>query len=231
MPNRDDPRSAAHHFVLRCARDTVEEGKMRISSVALAAAALLFGLPAARAQSLIVTEVEAPGINCVFAPSCTITVNDSVGFIPLPYLAAPNAAFLQSRTVPGAPGTPAAGKAGYLYRISLTQAAGSADCLGGLVLNFGPALRLPFRPGQLADVFVITGGGLGSIGLKSATRFGDVIVFDLAKGLCLAGGPDMHNTSFFFGLAAETPTMTTPAQIFSSGNPPLYSVQARVPAH
>ena len=136
-----------------------------LSVVAGAAAALLFGLPAARAQPLIVAEVEAPGINCVFAPSCTITVNDSVGFIPLPYLTAPNTAFLQSRTVPGAPGTPAAGKAGYIYRISLTQAAGTADCLGGLVLNFGPALRLPFKPGQLADGFVITGGGLGTIGL------------------------------------------------------------------
>jgi hypothetical protein len=149
----------------------------------------------------------------------------------LPYLAAPNTAFLQSRTVAGAPGTPAAGKAGYIYRISLTQAAGTADCLGGLVLNFGPALRLPFKPGQLADVFVITGGGLGTIGLKSANRFGDVIVFELAKSLCLAGGPDMQNTTFFFGLAAEAPTMTTPAQIFSRGSPPLYSVQARVPTH
>jgi hypothetical protein len=212
--------------------DPDQEDKMRmLSVVAGAAAALLFGLPAARAQPLIVAEVEAPGINCVFAPSCIITVNDSVGFIPLPYLTAPNTAFLQSRTVPGAPGTPAAGKAGYLYRISLTQAAGTADCLGGLVLNFGPALRLPFKPGQLADVFVITGGGLGTIGLKSANRFGDVIVFELAKSLCLAGGPDMHNTSFFFGLAAEAASMTTSAQIFASGNPPLYTVQARVPAH
>jgi len=112
----------------------------------------------------------------------------------------------------------------------LTQAAGSADCLGGLVLNFGPAFRLPFKPNQLADVFVITGGGLGSIGLKSATRFGDVIVFELAKDLCLAGGPNLHNTTFFFGLVANAGSMTTAAQIFSSGNPPL-SVNARVPAH
>jgi hypothetical protein len=140
--------------------DPDQEDKMRmLSVVAGAAAALLFGVAPARAQPLIVAEVEAPGINCVFAPSCIITVNDSVGFIPLPYLTAPNTAFLQSRTVPGAPGTPAAGKAGYLYRISLTQAAGTADCLGGPVLNFRPALRLPFKPGQLADVFVITGGG------------------------------------------------------------------------
>src|SRR5919197_513762 len=209
-----------------------QEEQMRVLSVvAGAAAALLFVVAPARAQPLIVAEVEAPGINCVFAPSCTITVNDSVGFIPLPYLAVPNAAFLQSRPVLGAAGTPAEGKAGYIYRISLTQAAGTADCLGGLVLNFGPALRLPFKPGQLADVFVITGGGLGTIGLKSANRFGDVIVFELAKPLCLAGGQDTHNTSFFLGLAAQAATLTTSAQIFSRGTPPLYSVQARVPVH
>jgi len=98
---------------------------MRILRVAAGAvAALALGMLAARAQPLTVVEVNAPAVNCVFHPACTITVSDSVGFIPLPYLAAPNTAFLQSRTFSGAPGTPAAGKAGYMYRISLTQAAG-----------------------------------------------------------------------------------------------------------
>jgi hypothetical protein len=83
----------------------------------------------------------------------------------------------------------------------------------------------------LADVFVITFGGLGCVGVKSAERFGQVIVFDLAKPLCLEGGPNLANTTFFFGLAADTPAMATSAQIFSSGNPPLYSVDARVPSH
>src|SRR5262249_59152233 len=130
-------------------------------------------------------EVNAPAVNCVFHPACTITVSDSVGFIPLPYLAAPNTAFLQSRTFSGAPGTPAAGKAGYMYRISLTQAGGSGDCLGGLVLNFGPALKLPYAPNKLADVFVITSGGLGSIGLKSAERVGGGVQIGLPKPVCL----------------------------------------------
>ena len=198
--------------------------------VAGAAAALALGVAAARAQPLTVVEVNAPAVNCVFHPACIITVSDTVGFIPLPYLAAPNTAFLQSRTFSGAPGTPAAGRAGYMYRISLTQAGGSADCLGGLVLNFGPALKLPYAPNKLADVFVITSGGLGSVGLKSAERFGEVIVFELAKPLCLDGGPNLANTTFLFGLAADTPAMATSAQIFSSGNPPLYSVDARVPS-
>ena len=202
---------------------------LRVAAGAVAALAL--GVAAARAQPLTVVEVNAPAVNCVFHPACIITVSDTVGFIPLPFLAAPNTAFLQSRTFSGVAGTPAAGRAGYMYRISLTQAAGSGNCLGGLVLNFGPALKLPYAPDKLADVFVVTSGGLSSIGLKSAERFGAVIVFELAKPLCLDGGPNLANTTFFFGLAADTPAMTTAAQIFSSGNPPLYSVDARVPNH
>jgi hypothetical protein len=205
-------------------------GILRVAAAG-AVAALALGVAAARAQPLTVVEVNAPAVNCVFHPACTITVSDSVGFIALPHLAAPRTAFLQSRTFSGAAGTPAAGKAGYMYRISLTQAAGSADCLGGLVLNFGPALKLSYAPYQLADVFVITSGGLGSIGLKSAERFDEVIVFELAKPLCLDGGPNLANTTFFFGLAADAPAMATSAQIFASGNPPLYSVDARVPSH
>jgi hypothetical protein len=175
---------------------------MRILRVAAGAvAALALGAAAARTQPLTVVEVNAPAVNCVFHPACTITVSDSVGFIPLPYLVAPKTAFLQSRTFSGAAGTPAAGKAGYMY------------------------------PNKVADVFVITSGGLGSVGVKSAERFGEVIVFDLAKPLCLDGGPNLANTTFFFGLAADTPAMATSAQIFSSGNPPLYSVDARVPSH
>ena len=205
---------------------------MRTLRVAAGAVAVLaLGVAAARAQPLTVAEVNAPAIHCVFHPACIITVSDTVGFIPLPFLAAPNTAFLQSRTFSGAAGTPAAGRAGYMYRISLTQASGSGGCLGGLVLNFGPALKLPYAPDKLADVFVITSGGIGSIGLKSAERFGEVIEYDHAKPLCVEGAPNLANTTFFFGLAADTPAMTTAAQIFSSGNPPLYSVDARVPSH
>jgi hypothetical protein len=196
-----------------------------------APAALIFMSLAAQAQLLTVVEVGAPAVNCVFDPSCTITVNDTVGFIPLPYLAAPKTAWLQSRTFTGAPGTPAAGKIGYMYRISLTQAAGTADCLGGLVVNFGPVAKLPYKDNQLSDVFVVTTGGLGTISLKSAEKFESVIEFTLEKQLCLSGGPDLNNTTFFFGLAADAAPTPITAQIFSTGTPPLYNVDTRAPAH
>jgi len=200
----------------------------------IACAALVLALaPTARAQLLTVVEVNAPAVNCVFNPSCSVTVTNSQGFVPLPFLAAPNTAFLQSRTYSGVAGAPGAGKTGYEYRLSLTQAGGSADCLTGLVLNFGPVAKLPYKDNQPADVFVITTGGLGTIGLKSAEKFGDVIEFTFQRPLCLSGGPDVNNTTFFFGLSASNPPAGQPieAQITSVGFPPLYAVQARVPVH
>jgi hypothetical protein len=158
---------------------------MRAFSSGLLLAAAL-AAPGAHAEQLKVVEVNAPAVNCVFRTNCTIPVTDSTGVIALPFLAAPGTAWLQSRTFTGEPGTPGAGKTGYLYRISLTQASGTAECIGGLVLNFGPVAKLPYQPGVTADVFVITTGGLGTISIKSATKTGNVIEFELANGLCRA---------------------------------------------
>ena len=205
---------------------------MRICrSLVPAAAALALMTLTATAQPLTVVEVGAPAINCVFSPTCSIVVNDSLGYLALPYIATPKTAWLQSRTYTGAPGTPGAGKTGYEYRLSLTEASGSSDCLNGLTLNFGPVTKLPYKGGQQADIFVVTTGGLGTIGVKSAEKFGNVIVFDFAKRLCLAGGPDVKNTTFFFGLAASTPPMAVAGQIFATGSTPFFAVAARVPTH
>jgi hypothetical protein len=58
-------------------------------TIASAPAAFTLMSLAAQAQVLSVVEVGAPAVNCVFNPSCTITVSDTLGFIPLPYLTAP----------------------------------------------------------------------------------------------------------------------------------------------
>jgi hypothetical protein len=197
--------------------------------------ALLALVPAmpnrARAENLVVVEVNAPAVNCVFQPTCTITVNDSIGQIALPFIAVPGTAWLQSRTFTGAPGTPAAGQTGYMYRVSLTEASGNADCLGGLVLNFGPVTKLPYKPGVIADVFVITTGGLGTISLSNAVKTGNVIEFTFSKSLCLSGPPSIANTTFFFGLAGGTSPSVSTAGIWAMGNPSYYEVAARVPTH
>lgn len=201
---------------------------------ALAACAVFwlgFFSSAATAQVLKVVEVNAPAVNCVFQADCTIPVSDTTGNILLPTIN-PGTAWLQSRTFAGEAGAPAgAGTTGYEYRISLTQAAGTADCIIGFTINFGPHKPLPYKNNQLADVYVITTGGLGTISLAKAERFGDVIVFDLKKALCLNGSANVANTTYFIGLAATAAPMHVNAQIAVTGVVPIYAVDARVPTH
>jgi len=201
---------------------------MRNSVMAVAAFAMLSG--SVDAQPLKVVEVSAPAINCVFEPSCTITVSDTTGNILLPTVA-PGTAWLQSRTYSGVAGTPAAGLTGYEYRISMTQASGQADCITGFTVNFGPHQPLPYKNSTPADVFVTTGGGLGTISLKSAVRFNDAIEFTLTSPLCLDGPADVKNTTFFIGLAAAAAPMHVHVQIAAIGSTPIYGVDARVPTH
>jgi len=184
---------------------------------------------AAGAQLLNVVEVSAPAINCVFQTDCVVPVTDTTGNMLFPFLA-PGTAWLQSRTFAGEAGAPGVGTTAYLYRLSMTQASGSG-CVVALNLNFGPHKPLPYKNNALADVYVVTGGGLGTIGLKSAERFGDVIQFTLKNALCADGPPHVSKTTFFFGLAASAAPMHVSATVAAIGSPALLALDARVPAH
>jgi hypothetical protein len=198
-----------------------------IASGALAAFTIL---PiAAQAQSLKVVEVGAPAINCVFQTDCIIPVSDTIGTIALPFIS-PGTAWLQSRTFAGEPGAPGAGTTGYEYRVSMTQASGPG-CVLGLNLNFGPSKQLPYLNNQLADVYVVTTGGLGTVGIQSAVRNGDAIQFTFKAPVCADGPPDIKKTTFFFGLAATAAPMHVNASVWAIGDPALLGVDARVPTH
>jgi hypothetical protein len=204
---------------------------VRIDRIALSLALALAGKASAIAAPLSIVEVGAPAVNCVFAADCILHVNDSTGAVAMPFLATPGTVWLQSRTFTGAAGTPGGGKTGYLYRLSMTQAAGSGECLVGLVLNFGPVVKLPYKAGTMADVFVITAGGLGTVKLKSAEQDGNVITFEFEKPMCVPPTPSDSATTFFFGMASsQTPTFM-PAIIYGYGSPPTYEVDARAPLH
>jgi hypothetical protein len=192
--------------------------------VALAAASPV------HAQNLTIVEVNAPKVNCVFQTDCSLVVNDSTGNISLPFLATPGTAWLQSRTYPGEAGAPGVGTTGYEYRLSMTQASGPG-CILGFNLNFGPHKPLPYANNTLADIFVITTGGLGTIGLKSAVRSGDLIQFTLASPLCSDGPPAGTKTTFFFGLAGVNAPMHVSATAFGIGDLAFFAVDARVPTH
>ena len=196
---------------------------MKPAPAILIAAAAALRAAAAHAADLTVVNVSAPAVNCVFNASCTVVVTDSVG--TLEYTPLGSGAFLQSRTYAGPPGTPGAGTTAYEYRVDLTQATDYTECLAGVVVNFGPVVQLTYPPNQPAHVYVITQGGLGSVGIQSAEQDGDVITFTFNGYLC-AG-----QTSYFFGLAAAKGPQSATATLFGFGTPPFVQTDARTPQH
>ena len=196
--------------------------------IAIAALTLARGTEAA---SLKIVKVNAPAVNCVFQASCTITVSDTTGAIPMPLLQTAGTVWMQSRTFTGAADTPAAGLTGYMYRLSMTQAAGLGDCIVGFVLNFGPVAQLPYLQATPAHVYVVTTGGLGTIGLKSADQDGDVITFEFEQPVCMPPAPSNAATTFFFGLASTHTPKATTASAYAFGDPPFYQFDVRAPNH
>ena len=185
---------------------------------------------AAQAQLHKIVEVNAPKVNCVFQTDCNLPVTDTTSNISPPFLADPGTAWMQSRTFAGEAGAPGAGTTGYEYRLSMTQAS-APGCILGFNVNFGPHKQLPYLNNQLADVYVVTTGGLGTIGLKSAERIGEIIEFTFASPVCADGPPDVKKTTFFFGLAATAAPMKVSASVYGIGDPGFFGVDARVPTH
>jgi hypothetical protein len=180
--------------------------------------------------TLSIATVSAPDINCRFDHDCTITVEDSVGAIPVPFGSGEGR--LQSRTQPpGEAGTPGAGLFAYEYRVDLTPVGGltAQICVNKLSLDFGPIERLDYdRDGDLDHVYVVTGGGLGSVAPSSARRSGDRVTFSFSPGVCPGNAPGNGETSYFFGLASQDPAQPVTATVsFSDGT--TAAVAARAP--
>ncbi|MDT4899037.1 MAG: hypothetical protein QOH25_4114 [Acidobacteriota bacterium] len=194
---------------------------------------LLFSLCAAttaQAIPLPITNVSAPPINCVFDASCTVVVNDTTAPINLP---GSGSGFFQSRTFRGLPGSAAAGKYAYLYRVDLRNAVGilSLGCVNSVTINFGPVVSTLDFNGDGAtgeQVFVVTGGGIGSVGIASADRVGNNITFTFSSPVCAGSSPGRGQSSFFWGLVSVAPPRFVAASITHTLGPAL-SVQGRAP--
>jgi hypothetical protein len=193
---------------------------------------LLFSFFAVTAQAvpLTVVNVSAPPINCVFDASCTVVVNDTTAPINL---SGSGTGFFQSRTFRGLPGSPAAGLYAYEYRVDLRNAVGvtNINCVNSVTLNFGPVVStLDFNgDGTRSDqVFVVTGGGLGSIGIASADQTGDQITFNFSSPVCAGGRPGAGQSSFFWGLVSTRPPGFVTASVNQTSGPVL-NIQARAP--
>jgi hypothetical protein len=204
---------------------------MRLYDIALWAAPALLAVPAAAGPLSVVT-VNSPAINCVYETDCTITVTDSVGTIPVPNLTA-GIARLQTRTFTGLAGAPAAGKTGYEYRVDLTTAVTNAEfsCVTDLAVDFGPITKLQYNnAGPADDVYVITHGGLGKIGILFAEQTGSTVTFTFSQPVCAGQTANTGDTTFFFGLTSAFAPRAITAKVGVPGLLPV-DVKARGPNH
>jgi len=190
---------------------------------------MLFGFlmsSAVMAAPLKVVTVAAPAINCVFSPTCKVTVQD---------LTAPiwTSGFLQSRNYKGAPGSPAANRSVYEYRIDLRNVVGvtAIPFITSLTVNIGPTLQFDFNgDGKLDDVFVVTKGGLGNVTVSSAIRSGNNITFNFNPPVAGGAAPGKGDSTFFFGVVSKYPRHTVTA--FAPNNlGPALALNAWAPNH
>ncbi len=82
--------------------------------------------------------------------------------------------------------------------------------------------------GPLDDVFVVTKGGLGTVGLLAVDKTGDAITFTFNQPVCAGSAPGKGHTSYFFGLASDHPPKSITAKVNVPGLLPI-DVKARAP--
>lgn len=185
---------------------------------------VLVAAPMAVAQPLSVVTVNAPKVNFVFNPTGKVTVAD---------FSAPiyKTGFLQSRNFKGVAPAPAGGKHIYEYRVDLRNVVGITviPMITQLTVKFGNNVKLDFNgDGKLDDVFVITSGGLGNVGLVSAVRSGNDITFTFNGGVAGGSSPGNGDSSFFFGLVSNHARKTINVTAVASPAPNL-TLQAWAP--
>jgi len=145
-------------------------------------------------------------VQCLFSTSCSVTVTDYVANFAVPD--GSGTGHLQSRIYQGQPGSAAAGKWIYEYRIDLTQVAGIthipyADELA--IISWGTLRQYDYNSDGIAtdEVFNITSGGTGTKPVTSAFLSGAWSYFVLnnpvAAGNYVGGG----ESSYFFGMVSD----------------------------
>jgi hypothetical protein len=138
---------------------------------------------------------------------------------------------LQSRTFAGAPGAPAPWASVYEYRVDLRNAVGvtAISCIDWMKFDFGEVASLDFNSDSRPDqVFVITSGGIGTIGIASAIRTGNNIRFNFTSPICEGGAPGKGDSSFFWGLVSRTSPKLVSATLHEPGGA-THVVKARSP--
>ncbi len=166
--------------------------------------------------ALNIVNTSAPAVNYVFSTDGTVTVTD----MSSPLL---NGGFLQSRIFQGEPGSPAAGKWVYEYRLDLrcTQNPVTVPYATAVQLPIGPILSYDYNFDNVAtdQVFVVTGGGLGTIGLSSAGWAFGYAGFNFSSPVWAAGSGCTGDSSYFWGYTSiYPPQVVTATVVTNTGN-------------
>ncbi len=192
-----------------------------VASLAAFAFAFAFAFAsAASAAPLTVAKVAAPAVNCIFQPSCKLTVADTVALFQIP--GAAGQARLQSRTFQGAPGPGGKTLYGYLYRVDLGEvsaAAATPPCVWAVKVSDakGVSSQVDYdKNGSPDDAMAITAGGLGAIVPTAESDEQTSMIFRFAPGVCAGAKTGGSQSSVFFGFASLVQPTPAPDPVFTS---------------
>lgn len=171
-----------------------------------------------------IVNTSAPAINCVFSTTCSVGVIDMGSDMP-------NGGRIQSRIFQGQPGSPAAGKYVYEYRINMSNAVGilSIPYANALwISNWGPVLSYDYNFDSVAtdQVFVVTAGGIGTKGPSVASTSGSWTYFQFQNAVYGGSFPGDGESSYFFGLVSNYPPVTKTGWIYTDAGWVTVSVYA-----
>ena len=165
------------------------------------------------AMAYTIVSTSAPSINCVFSTTCSVSVTDMVSTMS-------NGGKIQSRIFQGQPGSPAAGKYVYEYRINMSDAVGvlSIPWANALwIYDWGPVLSYDYNFDSVwtDQVFVVTSGGIGTKSPTSAGNVGAWINFQFSNAVFGGSFPGDGESSYFFGLVSSYPPVTKTGWIYT----------------
>jgi len=145
-------------------------------------------------------------VQCLFSTTCSVTVTDYGAYFSVP--GGSGNGHLQSRIYQGQPGSTAAGKWIYEYRIDMTQVAGItyipyADQLA--IYNWGTLRQYDYNSDGIAtdQVFNITSGGTGTKPVTSAYLSSGWSYFVLSNPVGAGNYVGGGESSYFFGMVSD----------------------------
>lgn len=180
---------------------------------------------------------QAFALNVVNTSSSTLITNFSTtGSVTVTDMSSPilTNGFLQSRIFQAQPGSPAAGKWVYEYRVSLNNVVGITyiPYVYAMQWDFGSFVStLDYNgDGIHADhLFVITSGAIGNVGVSSASVSPSGTRVNFGSGVYGGSYPGGGQSSYFFGLVSPYAPKVGTVTIYKDSGTEV--VNAYVPNH